>query len=296
MIAVFAQAAALASVMGSSAVPSVTPSSPPSPAPQGPCAQGGVAAVVDRPGLGRALTMNGSPCVVPVGAVVSELGYRQQTTRAAAGVSTLATFPQPLIRWGIAAGDELVAAPSLVYSQRTGENFGSAPFMPAAGQQDAGLGFKRQLNDQPWLQSAVEVFVTVPTGYPAGANGFSAGRPSYLAGYSSAWPLNAIVSLTTTQNVQWTAGANAAGQMQGYLSYQPSLGISLAAGARTALLLQDQITVPASPSGGTSNRGLFGLQQVLSANLVVDVEYEANLLPQPGFTQHAFGGGVAVRW
>lgn len=287
---------ALAVVLAPVAAPSAAPSSSPSPVPEGPCRQGGVATLADRPGLGRALTVNGSPCAVPVGAIVSEFGVRQQTTRAAARVSTLVTFPQPLIRWGIAASDEVVVAPSLVYSQRTGENLGTAPFVPADGLQDAGLGFKRQLNDQPWQQSAVEVFVSLPSGYPAGPNGFSAGIPTYLAGYTLAWPLNAIVSLTTTQNLQWTAGVNAAGQTQGYFSYQPSLGVSLAAGTRTALLLQDQITVPAGPTGGTSNRGLFGLQQALSENVVVDVEYEVNLLPQPGFTQHAFGGGVAVRW
>lgn len=278
--------ATLVLAVGVAAVTVPSPSPSPSPVAGGPCEQRSAAAVADRPGLGRALTVNGSACVVAVGAVVSELGFRQQTTRAAAGISTLTTFPQPLMRWGLAASDELVIAPSLVYSQRAGQNLGAAPFMPAAGLQDAGLGFKRQLTDQPWQQSAAEGFVTVPTGYPAGPNGFSAGIPTYLAGYTLAWPLNEFVSLTTTQNVQWT----------GYLSYQPSLGVSLAIGARTALLLQDQVTVPASSTGGTSNRSLLGLQQALSANVVVDVEYEANLLPQPGFTQHAFGGGVAVRW
>jgi hypothetical protein len=281
VIAALALTAALAAD-----VPPATPSPSPSPVAQGPCGQGGVATVADRPGLGRALTVNGSPCVVPLGVVVGEFGFRQQTTRAAAGVSTLATFPQPLLRWGLAAGDELVVAPSFVYSQRSGQNLGTAPFMPAAGLQDAGLGFKRQLTDQPGLQSALEAFVTFPTGYPGGANGFSAGLPTYLAGYSLTLPLNAVVSLSTTQNVGWT----------GYFAYQPSLGVSLAAGARTVLLLQDQITVPAGAGGGSSNRSLLGVQQTLSANVVVDLEYEANLLPQPGFTQHAFGGGVAVRW
>jgi hypothetical protein len=272
------------------------PDPPPSPAASAsPCGQGGVAAVADRPGLGRTLTVNGSPCVVPKGEVVLEVGFRQEMTRAAAGVSTLVTFPQPLLRWGVSAGDEIVVAPSLVYSQRSGANLGSAPFAPAAGLQDAGLGFKRQLHDRRWLQDAVEIFVSVPTGYPSGAHGFSAGIPTYLVGYSLVAPLNSIVSLTTTQNVQWNAGTNAGGGPQGFFSYQPSFGFSFAVGTHGALFVQDQITTPAGPAGGTSNRAFLGVQRTISSDVVLDAEYEMNLLPQPGFTQHAFGVGAAVR-
>jgi hypothetical protein len=272
------------------------PDPTPSPAASAsPCGQGGVAAVADRPGLGRALTVNGSPCVVPKGEVVLEVGFRQEMTRAAAGVSTLVTFPQPLLRWGVSAGDEIVVAPSLLYSQRSGANLGGAPYAPADGLQDAGFGFKVQLHDRRWLQDAVEIFVSIPTGYPAGAYGFSAGIPTYLVGYSLVAPLNSIVSITTTQNLQWNAGTNAGGGQQGFFSYQPSFGFSFTVGARGAVFVQDQITVPAGPAGATSNRAFLGVQRTVSPDVVLDVEYELNLLPQPGFTQHAFGVGAAVR-
>jgi hypothetical protein len=226
---------------------------------------------------------------------VLEVGFREEVTRAAAGVSTLVTFPQPLLRWGASAGDEVVVAPSLVYSQRSGADLGTAPFAPADGLQDAGFGFKVQLHDRRWLQDAVEMFVSIPTGYPSGAYGFSAGIPTYLVGYSLVAPLNSIVSLTTTQNVQWNAGTNVGGGPQGFFSYQPSFGFSFAVGTRGAVFVQDQITTPAGPAGGTSNRALLGIQRSISSDVVLDVEYERNLLPEPGFTQHAFGVGAAAR-
>ena len=173
----------------------------------GPCSQGAIASIADRPGVGRALTVNGSPCVVPVGGVVLELGFRQQMTHAAAAVSTLVTYPQPLVRWGIGGGNEIVLAPSLDYSQRYGANLEVAPFVPASGLQDAGLGFKRQLEDRPWFQSALEAFVTLPTGYPQGPNGFSAGMVAYLVGYSVIVPVGAVISLTTTQNLHRRASS-----------------------------------------------------------------------------------------
>lgn len=177
-------------------------------------------------------------------------------------------------------------APSLDYSQRGGANLGVPPFVPASGLQDAGIGFKRRLHDRPWAQDALEVFVSLPTGFPSGGSGFSAGAPTYLAGYSLSFALTANLSLTTTQNVVWAGG---------FGSYQPSAGFSYALGARGAFLVQDQVVTPASAAGGTGGRVLVALQRALSPNVVVDAEYEINVLPQPGFAQHAFGFGAAVK-
>jgi hypothetical protein len=259
----------------------------PAPAPSsspGPCAQGAIASIVDRPGVGRTLAVNGSPCVVPAGGVVLETGMRSQVTAGSSGVSTLSVFPQALLRWGASNGNELVVAPPL-YSQRTGANLGS-PFVPATGMQDVGIGYKRQLHDRAASQDAIEAFATFPTGYPGGPNGFTTGAPTYLLGYSLAVALGPIVSLTTTQNVVWA----------GFASYQPSLGISIAVGARGAVLLQDQVTTPVSATGGSGNRVVVGIQRSLSPNVVLDAEYEVNALPVTGLTQHAFGGGAAVRF
>lgn len=202
----------------------VSPS--PGPAAAGPCVQGGLAAITNRPGVGRAVSVDGSPCTVPAGRVVFEAGYRHQATTAGA-TSRLATFPSPVVRVGIAGSNEIVLSPSLIYSRRTGANLGGT-FVPASGMQDAGIGFKHSVRDLPWIQDAIESFVTVPTGYPSGPSGFSLGVPTYLLGYSASFGLNARIGLTTTQNFSRSAGTTGSGALQLYFSYQPSLGMTYA--------------------------------------------------------------------
>jgi hypothetical protein len=107
----------------------------PSPsAAQGGCEQGGLASISNRPGVGRAVTVNGSPCVVPVGDVVIEGGYRNQVTTAS-GTSWLTTYPNPIVRFGIAGFNEVVFSPPLAYSFRSGADLGGT-FIPAAEIQD----------------------------------------------------------------------------------------------------------------------------------------------------------------
>jgi hypothetical protein len=257
------------------------------------CEEGGLASVANRPGIGRPVTINGSPCVVPSGQVVFESGYRNQVTTAA-GTSWLTTYPNPVVRFGIADGNEIVVAPPLAFSFRTGANLGGT-FVPGSGIQDAGVGFKRQLTDAPWTQAALEAFVTLPTGFPPGPHGFTFGIPTYLLGFSASFVLNDRLALTTTQNVNLTAGPSAGGALQPFFSYQPSLGLSYALSSRTALLLQDQLTIPTGPGGPTGNRGFAAIQQSFGPAVVLDAEFEQNFLPQPGFNQHAIGAGLTLR-
>ncbi|MGP6158093.1 MAG: hypothetical protein ACLPYS_11430 [Vulcanimicrobiaceae bacterium] len=286
---------ALAALLAPLASKADTPHLPvamPSASPAGPCAQGAVVALVDRPGLGRGVAVNGAPCVVPKGRVVLEAGYRNQVT-SADGMSTLSTYPNSLVRFGIGAGNEVVVSPSLILSRRSGADLGGT-FVPATGQQDAGCGFKHLFRDRPWIQDGLELFVTLPTGYPAGAFGFSAGIPTYLLGYSATVPLSSRIAISTTQNLLLNGAANGSGATARFFAYQPALGVSYALATPTTLLLQDQITTPTAPGSGTGNRAFIGIQQAVSPNVVLDVELEFNLLPTPGYDQHALGAGFAV--
>lgn len=270
------------------------PSPTPKPAMvQGGCEQGGLASISNRPGIGRAITVNGSPCAVPAGEVVVESGYRNQVTTGP-GTSWLVTYPNPVVRFGIANGNEIVVSPPLAFSFRTGANLGGT-FVPASGIQDAGIGFKHELRDLPWMQDALEVFVTLPTGFPPGPHGFTFSIPTYLLGYSASFGLSNRLGVTTTQNFSITAGTTAGGGVQPYFSYQPSLGFSYALSMRTALLLQDQLTMPTAPGGPMGNRGFVAVQQSVGAGIVLDVEFEQNFLPLPGFNQHAVGAGLTLQ-
>lgn len=183
--------------------------------------------------------------------------------------------------------------PSLTLSGRAPISGGRSFRRPAF--KISGVGFKHNLRDLPWMQDALEVFVTLPTGYPAEAYGFTFSIPTYLLGYSASLPLHDRVGLTTTQNFNVTSGVVGSGAVRSYFSYQPSLGFSYAVTSRTSLLVQDQLTIPTAPGGSTGNRGFGAIQQTVGANVVVDVEFEQNLLPSPGFDQHSLGAGLTFR-
>lgn len=236
--------------------------------------------------------MNGSPCVVPPAHVVIETGYRNQETAGAAGTSRLEVFPLALLRAGLNARWEIVLQPP-AHANRTGAAIGGV-FVSAIGSEDSGFGFKRMLDDRANFQDAAEIFYSAPTGSPHGSTGFSAGAPTYTLSYTAAVPLGSAVSASTTQN--FIANATPLDPSGGisFFSYQPSFTLSYAFGGGFTLLATDQITTPASPSGGTGIRALIAIQKVVSPAVVVDAEYEVNALPaQPSNRQHAVGVGGA---
>ncbi|HEY4438822.1 MAG TPA: hypothetical protein VGN14_00105 [Candidatus Elarobacter sp.] len=268
----------------------VSPS--PSPAP-GPCHGAPLASVAIRPGIGRAPSTGGAVCVAAPGDVVVGFGYRDQVT-VGGGSQELIVAPAPVALVGLRGRNELIVAPGLAFSRRLGMNASGLP--PGSGQQDAGVGFQHLLADRPWTQQAVAAFITVPTGYPAGPSGFSSGAPSFQLSHTIAIALGARASVMLSQAVVAASGAAPSGAMQHYLAYVPTGVFTYATSPTTTLLLQDQITAPSGPHGTTGNRALAGVQQTLSPNVVLDVEYEQNMLPTPGVRQHTvFEAGLTVK-
>ena len=247
--------------------------------------------ITDRPGLGRAPATNGAACVALPGRVVIEDGYRNQVS-VGPGTQTLTAYPNAIFRFGLRGHNEILAAP-YVYTQRAGEN-SALGFAPATGSQDAGLGFKHLLRDQPWAQDAVNLFATVPTGAPSGSSGFSSGLTTYTLGYSVMLPVNGFIGFSTTQNFILNAAPGASGSVQRFFSYQPAASLTFALTSKLTCLLQDQLTMPVGPSAGTGNRGLTGFQFAASPNVVFDAEFELNLLPAAGVSQHAIDAGITL--
>jgi hypothetical protein len=285
--------AALALALAQRAVAGTMPTPAPSstPAATGPCAQPALASIAVRPGIGRAPATSGAVCVAPPGVVVLGAGYRDQTTTGS-GRQQLDVYPEPVALVGVGGRTELILA-SLAYSRRTGTS-GSA-FPAIGGQQDSGVGAQYLLSDRPALQQAVALFATLPTGYPAGPLGFSAGTPSYALSYTFAYSFGGKLGLSTSQGVVFASASNSANVLTHFTAYQPTVNLSYALAAATTLLLEDQITAPTGPQAPTGNRALLAVQQVLSPNFVLDAEYEINLLPAPGFAQHALGAGITAR-
>ena len=271
----------------------ITASPPaPSPTPAGPCAAGALASISDRPGLGRSPATNGAACVALPGTIVVEAGYRNQTT-VGSGTQELSTFPNLIVRIGIGVDNEIVLAPPLLRSQRDGEN-PSSGFAPATGMQDAGIGVKHLLHDNAWMQDALNLFVTLPTGYPSNGSGFSAGLPTYTFGYSIVFALSSRIGLSTTNNLVINAAPNSAATPQRFVMYQPSAGLSYALSPNATLLLEDQLSSPNGPGSTAGNRALAGVQCTISPNVVLDAELESNLTPYPNRTQRAIDAGITT--
>jgi hypothetical protein len=136
--------------------------------------------------------------------------------------------------------------------------------------------------------------VTVPTGYSPGPNGFSAGLPTYMLGYSLVFNLSNRVGVSTTQNFILNAAPLASGSSAQFFTYQPALSGSYAFSPNVTFLLQDQFSFSASPAAASGNRALVGLQDSISANVVLDLDFETNLLPEPGVNQHAVDAGITI--
>jgi hypothetical protein len=243
-----------------------------------------VASVVNRPGIGPATESGGSPCTVQKGRVVIEIGYRNEIDVGNGGTSRLSSYPMALLRTGLDKRDELmVVLPTM--SLQAGNTFASA-----IGTQDAGVGFKHNISNHRWFQDAVQFVITEPTG----TNGYSAGGSTFSLTYGGAFSVGKRVDLDADVSVVDAPGtAPTGGTMRYFVSYQPSISISYSFDDRTSLTLNDNLAVPSTPTGGSSNVLLVALQRSLSAGTVVDVESEFNLTPTAGYRQRAIGVGAA---
>jgi hypothetical protein len=253
----------------------------------GPCRQGEVISIVDRPGPGPAATTAGSPCTVARGHAVVEFGYRNEVDAGKGGTSILSSYPMALVRVGLDKRDELIYMPP-TNMIRAGADVPDL-FTPAVGVFDSGFGWKHSIQSHYWYQDAVEVFVSVPTG----TNGLSLGAPAYSFTYIGSFSPPGKLGIFTT-----FALANAAGTPQNggaprrYASYSPSVSLSYAISSNTSAIFNDSETLPVDPTGGSSNVLVVALQRTLSPGVVLDVESEFNLTPG-GYRERAIGLGGA---
>jgi hypothetical protein len=253
----------------------------------GPCRQGQVISLVNRPGIGPAATTSGSPCTVPRKEVVVEFGYRNEVDSGPGGTSILSSYPMTLVRLGIAKRDEIIYAPPTMAIRA-----GNVPslFSPSTGVLDSGFGWKHNIQSHYWYQDAVEVFVTVPTG----TNGQSLEGPSYSFSYIGAFSPPGKLGIFTSFTVANAPGTPPrGGALRRYASYSPSISFSYPIDDSTSVILNENLTIPANPTGGTSNVLMVGLQRALSPGFVVDVESEFNLMPNTGYHERAIGFGGA---
>lgn len=250
----------------------------------GPCHDGDVASVVNRPGVGSATESGGSPCTVQKGRVVLEIGYRNEVNDGNGGRSRLSSYPMALFRTGLDKRNELIVIlPTLSLQAGT-------VFPPAIGAQDAGVGLKHAIANHRWFQDAVQFVMSEPSG----TNGYSAGGATFALTYGRTFPVGSRVDLDADVSVVDAPGMAPSGAVTRYfISYQPSIALTYSLDRLTSLTLNDNLSVPTTPTGGSSNVLSVALQRSLSPGTVVDVESEFNLTPAAGYRQRAIGFGAA---
>jgi hypothetical protein len=252
----------------------------------GPCRQGQVTSLVNRPGVGPLPTVSGSPCTVAKGRGVLEFGYRNETDAGKNGTSNLSTLPMSVLRYGLGKHDEIMVMPPTSIARTS-----SIPGLYAAsrGSEDTGFGWKHSIQSHWWYQDAVEVFVTEPTG----TGGFSAGGPTYSFSYIGAFSPPGKLGVTTQFAVVNAPGAAPDGYARRFASFQPAVTVTYAIGPATSILLNDNFFTPVNPLGGTSNVLLVAAQRTLSVGTVIDFDTEFNLTPAAGYRERAIGFGGA---
>jgi hypothetical protein len=254
----------------------------------GPCRQGDVVSVVDRPGGGPAATTGGSPCTVLRGKAVVEVGYRNEVDVGKGGTSILSSYPMSLVRVGITKRDELIYAPptEVIRGGATVPDL----FTPSAGALDTGFGWKHNIQSHYWYQDAVEVFMTVPTG----TNGHSNGGDTYTFSYIGAFSPPGKLGIFTSFSIGNAPGTPlTGGQPRRFASYTPALSLSYAISSNTSAIVSDTESLPVNPTGGASNVLVLALQRTISPGVVVDIESEYNLTPNTGYNERAIGLGGA---
>jgi hypothetical protein len=250
-----------------------------------PCVTPIAVALADRPGTGRTASAGGSPCVVAPNEVVVETGVRRQTMPSANGTVTLTSLPLSFVRAGIAKRVELgIAPPANEY--RAAPN--GAPVDTAHGRTDVVLALKYLVLDAQRAQASLGASYAPPTG----SGEFTAGAPTFSVSGNLGVALSPRFSAATSQVFGTAIGADASGLSRSYFVYAPSYTLAYAVDGVTTAIAQAALVSRQGPLLPSGNRILFALQHAAGARLAIDVDYEINVRPTLGASQHAVGFGL----
>ena len=238
----------------------------------------GFLAIIGRP------TVSDSPCAVPAGRVVLEVGFQRAKLRGPGG--TADNYPEAVVRIGLPGKNEFVFLPSNYNRQKTqaGQN---SPSENISGLSAVTIGFKHELGyDRRWL-GAAEALLTLPSG------GESFGSEDFGAAF------NGIVSYSVSEQVS--------------LSLQ--LGVSsqttpaLAGGERFTSVISNIVATwqplerlqffgelfgqsSTGPGEGAGYNADGGVQYLLAPAWEIDLEGGLRVSGNLGGLNHYFGMGI----
>jgi hypothetical protein len=271
-------AAAQAQQAPASPGPIVAPS--PAPSPSGasdPC--GSILSIVTRP------TVTTSTCTVRDGHALLETGYTN-TTITGNGGGNAVTYPQALLRIGIAQHADLEITPPSFDRTTAGTAL-------ATGWSDTGIGAKWELGYTQQAVWGVNVQATFPTGSPPL---FTAGHTQYTANANWGYTLNSVFALAGTVGLNWLAAANNNGSTQNYFAFIPTL--NLTAGLPNSQQLGVEYAYFSHAGPGLPSKGLvdFEYQRDFGPHQQLDLEYGFQPNVINGQKLHYVGAGLSFMY
>jgi hypothetical protein len=263
----------VAIVVGASPAPSASPTPVPDPC-------GSILSIVTRP------TVTTSVCTVRAHHVLLETGYTN-TTITGPGGGSATTYPQALLRFGTWNSHLgfYFAPPSAQTS--------TAGTPRIAGTSDIDFGVKAELG---YTANAVWG-VNAQVSFPTGSKAFTAGAAQYTGNFNWSYTLNGEFSLAGTLGFNALAGFSAAGNVQHYFAFIPTVELEAALPGPTSSPSQlfAEYAYFSQTGVGLPARSFldFGYQKDFGPHVQFDVEYGVQPTTILGQQQHYVGAGLS---
>jgi len=243
---------------------------------QDPCA-GFFLALLDRP------TVSSSPCVVPKGQVVLEMGFQHATLRGQGG-GKADNYPQAEFRAGLPGKNEFVLLAPNYTSQRSGDE-------DSAGWSAITLGIKHSLGYNSSWQGAVIALFTLPSGDSEfGSHGLGV-AVNGVASYSLTDQTGLSLQLgVSTQTDPESAGG------ERFTSFISNLVATWQPAARLQFYGEIFGQSKTGPGKGAGYNADGGVQYLLTPSWEVDVEGGVRLTGDLGGYTHYLGAGMGFRF
>ncbi len=243
-----------------------------------PCAgPSALLAILDRP------TVSNSPCVVPPGQFVIEMGFQHATLRGQGGGKS-DNYPQAEFRAGLPGRNEFVLLSPSYASQRSGDE-------DSAGWSAVTLGVKHSLGYDNGWQGAVMALFTLPSGGSAfGSRGLGV-EISGIAAYS----LSEQIGLSLQLGLSSQTDPSAAGGER-FDSFVSNFVVAWQPAERLQLYGEIFGQSKTGPGQGAGYNADGGVQYLLTPWWEVDVEAGVRLTGDLGGYTHYFGAGMGFRF
>ncbi len=238
-------------------------------------------AILDRP------TVSTSPCTVPRGRFLLEMGFQRARPRAPVS-GKMDNYPQTEVRIGLPGRNEFVLFPPNYNFQRTRSGPDSTT-EEVSGYSALTLGFKHELGyTEQWL-GAVQALFTVPSGNSAfGTKGLGValnGMASYV--------LSEQVGLTIQLGISsQTDPALAGGQR--FTAFISNLVVAWQPKERFQFYGEFYGQSSTGPGKGAGYNADGGIQYLITPHWEVDLEGGVRLAGDLGGFSHYFGVGMGV--